>query len=601
MKGNKFLVLSIAAPLLITLGLIRLLNSASPVHMALPPHPQRFSSLQNASPITRYVSIEGTDDSNNCAGINNPCATIQHAVDVAQNGDPILISGGVFSIGSGLVPAVVSVSGKSLSFQGGYTTTFTLRDPETWPTIVDGKNSVRGFFISGSGVGPANVRVTIDGLHIRNGRGNGAGGGIYVSEVTLILTGTRIYSNEAAINDYEGKGGGLYAITATLYISGCSFSHNVALQGGWWGKGGGLYLENSEAEIRYSRFYSNIAGNLRGMGYGGGIYLSTCRNCLVAHNVIRSNWAGRGDQTRGKGGGIAVYGGYVVVRDNEIAENIAGQYSAGDWLVQSTGGGLTAIYVDDLVVEKNRFLSNTAALQSSGTRVFSGSGLETWGYTVTIRSNLFQGNVIDRSGRGHGGAICLSAMRAVYLEGNSIISNGMGEEWGLLINSSKGVTIDNNIIAANRAGGIHIYSVKDSLFRHNTLAENGPNGVYLTATERITFINTIVASHTVGITVTKTAQVFLDHTLWYGNGQNTGGSGVITNTNEIVGPPDFVDPARWNYHIGPGSWAIDRGTEAGINTDIDGNNRPWGSGFDIGADEAYWLRLYLPIVLKNYP
>jgi len=47
--------------------------------------------------------------------------------------------------------------------------------------------------------------------------------------------------------------------------------------------------------------------------------------------------------------------------------------------------------------------------------------------------------------------------------------------------------------------------------------------------------------------------------------------------------PLYVSP--WNYHLRPDSPCIDTGTDAGVYTDIDGQSRPWGAGFDMGADE----------------
>ena len=48
----------------------------------------------------------------------------------------------------------------------------------------------------------------------------------------------------------------------------------------------------------------------------------------------------------------------------------------------------------------------------------------------------------------------------------------------------------------------------------------------------------------------------------------------------------FVDRATGNYHLASTSAAIDRGTSAGAPpTDFEGNARPSGSGYDIGADE----------------
>ena len=58
---------------------------------------------------------------------------------------------------------------------------------------------------------------------------------------------------------------------------------------------------------------------------------------------------------------------------------------------------------------------------------------------------------------------------------------------------------------------------------------------------------------------------------------------ILVNT---WGTPDFVNPAAFDYHIGDSSAAIDQGVDAGVRTDMDGQPRPIGLGFDIGADEA---------------
>ena len=67
-----------------------------------------------------------------------------------------------------------------------------------------------------------------------------------------------------------------------------------------------------------------------------------------------------------------------------------------------------------------------------------------------------------------------------------------------------------------------------------------------------------------------------------------------------VGDPKFLNPTNYNYHLGIGSAAVDRGVNVGVNSDIEGVVRPQGVGFDIGAYEALpWDSTYLPIVVKD--
>ncbi|MBN1657509.1 MAG: hypothetical protein JXA93_03860 [Anaerolineae bacterium] len=42
-----------------------------------------------------------------------------------------------------------------------------------------------------------------------------------------------------------------------------------------------------------------------------------------------------------------------------------------------------------------------------------------------------------------------------------------------------------------------------------------------------------------------------------------------------------------DYHLLPGSATIGVGLDGGVLTDLDGEARPWGNGFEIGADECY--------------
>ena len=115
----------------------------------------------------------------------------------------------------------------------------------------------------------------------------------------------------------------------------------------------------------------------------------------------------------------------------------------------------------------------------------------------------------------------------------------------------------------------------------------------------LAFTNTIIAGHqSVGISVTVGSTVTLAATLWHNYGPDTGGEGTIISSTNVTGYPAFVNPAARDYHLAAGSAAIDQGVNAGVTTDIDGNPRPVGSGYDIGAYE-YVRYVHLPLVLRN--
>jgi hypothetical protein len=152
----------------------------------------------------------------------------------------------------------------------------------------------------------------------------------------------------------------------------------------------------------------------------------------------------------------------------------------------------------------------------------------------------------------------------------------------------------NNVVADNQAitaSGVHVSESSPRLL-HTTVARNSAGdgrGVYVTDNSSVESVNTILVGHSVGIYVEADSSASLDATLWgsgpWANGTDWSGSGTITTSNDVAGDPAFVDPDNGDYHLGPGSAAIDTGVNAGVTTDIDGEARPYGAGYDIGADE----------------
>ena len=95
--------------------------------------------------------------------------------------------------------------------------------------------------------------------------------------------------------------------------------------------------------------------------------------------------------------------------------------------------------------------------------------------------------------------------------------------------------------------------------------------------------DSIITSYTIGISNTGgTAQQ--GNNLFFGNVADT--QGAITNGGgDVTDEPLYKSPATGNYHLRPTSPAQNIGVDVGVATDVDGDLRPFGGGFDAGYDE----------------
>jgi len=199
----------------------------------------------------------------------------------------------------------------------------------------------------------------------------------------------------------------------------------------------------------------------------------------------------------------------------------------------------------------------------------------------------------------------------LLLARNVIYDNRAAYTAGLYLLSVSPLTVTNNIIVGN----ISEYEEWENhpavrvcggggQWLHNTIARNRTvYGIQVDTGASVALTNTILVSHTVGITVAGDSTAALEATVWgsgtWANGADLGGEGAIfIGTVNVWGDPGFVSPAAGDYHIGPGSAAKDAGIDAGVAIDIDGRARPIGAGYDIGADE-YAAPIYLPLVMRK--
>jgi uncharacterized repeat protein (TIGR01451 family) len=306
--------------------------------------------------------------------------------------------------------------------------------------------------------------------------------------------------------------------------------------------GGGVYVAGDSTVVLHD---NRVVGNTAGQ-YGGGLYLADAVATL-AGNSIMSN-------TAYQGGGLYLLSGVATLNGNTVVANSA-----------DYGGGL--------------FLSSSAAVINRN----------------TIRAN--------RAIAAGGGLLLLHSNDAM-LNGNTVTSNTAQRGGGLYLEESA-ATLANNVVADNRASlvGSGVYIGGSSpLLLHTTVVRNrggDGSGIYVTSgvsgsaayTGVVALVNTILVSHTVGLVVTSGNMATLEATLWgagaWANLADSGGAGTIaTGTRNYWGNPDFVGPGAGNYHIGIVSAALEKGVNAGVRDDVDGEPRPQGSRYDIGADET---------------
>jgi hypothetical protein len=348
------------------------------------------------------------------------------------------------------------------------------------------------------------------------------------------------------------------------------------LGGAWWADGvvgGGVYLNATAATLSGNVIYSNTAAH-----YGGGLYLNDSDAALNA-NTISSNTVGS------SGGGLYLHCGAPALNGNTINNN-----RAGGW-----GGGIDTDG-DSATLNGNIVYNNIAEDYGGGVSLSSSK--------ATLNNNLVYSNTAEE-----GGGISVYYSNAA-LSGNVIISNTAEDTGGGLRVEDGRPVFTNTVVADNIVLSAPEFSFGSGIFirrssprfLHTTVARNSGgegSGIYVTddtsTYSTVALTNTIIFSHSVGISVTTGNTAILNATLWHANPISM--SSNVVHINDHSGDPAF---AADGYHLTFGSAAMDRGVNAGVTTDIDGEARPLGSGYDLGADEFPAKQTHLPLVLRNF-
>ncbi len=301
---------------------------------------------------------------------SGPAPTIQAAINIAINGDEILVAPGTYF-------QVLNLNGKTLTLRS-------VEGPQT--TIIDALNLDDPVIKITSGEGAATL---IEGFTLRNGVANDAapnerGGGIYCNLTSPTISNC-IFSQNNAV-----AGGAFYANGGFPKLENCQFNGNTSGGSG----GGAMYLNNTTFTVNNCVFDSNNSGF-----NGGAIY-------AVNTAVTATQCAFIDNTSAGHGGGVGHLGATGATLYDRCLFQLNTSGDLGGGAFTSTNSGIPEWR--NCIFDRNHGVGN-------------GGGMSIWDNSNVIALNCtFSGNTTDGGGGGGG----------IYTEGTATTNARNCVAWG---------------------------------------------------------------------------------------------------------------------------------------------------------------------------
>jgi hypothetical protein len=343
---------------------------------------------------------------------------------------------------------------------------------------------------------------------------------------------------------------------------------NAVLQGFTiTGAFGGVSIVGASPQIVGCRFMNCLAvgsssctgGNL-GCNNGGGVYVSSSSAFPTTPTLMDCEFDGCIATGQGGGGLFAINqnpGNFGVALSNCTFSNCAAAANSG------FGGAINMSSTFG-----HGFSATLSGCSFSSCSALSGGAVYAYNSSSTIPSSIaltkcdFHSNSTSPASNGDGSAL-LAGGAGVSAVGCRFTRNHAGNNYVVsipVVLPASSATFTGCTIANNTCGAIF-------------------GGLGCSGSPSASLVNTIAQANTT-LDVYSTSPVATSNC-------NIGIGTYVASPSNIVGDPQFVDPANGDFHLAPSSPLKDKGTFLAslTPTDLDGGARVVGSAPDIGADE----------------
>ncbi len=244
----------------------------------------------------------------------------------------------------------------------------------------------------------------------------GGGASVAINHVTV--------SGGYASGELHEAGGGIYVVNSSLTLTGATVSANVSASSGLFEApgafgGGGIYNEGGSLTLNRTKVTANT-----GLGFGGGIYNSgrlALTGSTVSANLV--TYSNRGELEATAGGGIFSSAQGQATLD----ESVVTQNRSGEGFGCNSAGGIYA--GGTLTLTSSRVTNNTAEGECG-----AGGGIVNSG-ALTLDGSTVSGNSASPGGRG-GGILASSRATSTTLSGKSLLARNLARDGAGIYNES---------------------------------------------------------------------------------------------------------------------------------------------------------------------